>query len=370
MRTTKRLLHGSVGLVLAAILTGCGGDFSLTNISPPGTGPGDDAYLIHVEFEDALGVPRHGIVKKDGLEVGSVEEVEASDWSARVTLAVRKDVEIPANTIAAIRQNSPLGEVFVSLDTPPDPSRKDLQDGDTIPLERTSGLVAIEDVLALMGTVTNGAALDNLRTIVVTIGQALNGRVDEVRSVLERSNAVLAGLVAQRADLDRLLVRTDAFTAQVARDRKAIFQVMENLSPVVKELAGQTDDIVALLARLRDLSHTSMRVIDATGDDVVSAVRDAGPVLAELRRHEGAMRVLMTRLATFAKLFKRASPGDFTNIDAVITLSKLPSGPGIPIPDPTGGNGGNIPTLPPIDSLPELPGLPPLLGGLLGREAR
>ncbi len=45
----------------------------------------------------------------DDVTVGEVTEVDRIGWHAKVTMLVRKDVELPDNAIADIRQVSLLG---------------------------------------------------------------------------------------------------------------------------------------------------------------------------------------------------------------------------------------------------------------------
>ncbi|HWU22085.1 MAG TPA: MCE family protein [Nocardioides sp.] len=355
-RVLKSWPRTVVAGLLVAGLSGCGP--TLTSFTPPGSDAGSGSFEIKAVFADALGVPAHGLVKQDGLVVGEVGAVSAEDWHAVVTLDLEEGTSVPANTVAGVQQSSPLGEVFVSLDTPARPARRLLGAGATIPLSRTSGLVAIEDVIALMGTVTNGGMLQSLRTIVTSISQALNGNVADVRGVLENADAVLHGFATQRQNLTALLGRSATLTDQLAGERHQIAGAIRNLTPVVRQLAGQTGDIVGLLRRLRTLSHTGTRLAASAGDGLVASLRDAGPVLRELNTQAGRMRTFMQRLNTFAPLVSRASPGDFTNIDVDIFVKALTG---------TGTSGGQTPA--PSGQPPPGGGLSGLLGGLLGRAS-
>ena len=63
-------------------------------------------------------------VMVDDVTVGEVTEVERVGWHARVTMRVRKDVELPDNAIAEIRQVSLLGEKYVALEPPDEDARR------------------------------------------------------------------------------------------------------------------------------------------------------------------------------------------------------------------------------------------------------
>ena len=78
----------------------------------------DDGFLVSADFADALNVvPRSSVMVGD-VPVGQVESIARVGWHARVTMRIRKDVELPDNAEAEIRQTSLLGEKFVALSPP------------------------------------------------------------------------------------------------------------------------------------------------------------------------------------------------------------------------------------------------------------
>ena len=79
---------------------------------------GDNPYEVIVEFRDVLDLVPQSTVKVDDVSVGMVEDVELDGYTARVTLPLHEDVELPGNAEATIRQTSLLGEKFVSLAPP------------------------------------------------------------------------------------------------------------------------------------------------------------------------------------------------------------------------------------------------------------
>ena len=89
-------------------------------------------------------------VKVDDVSVGRVEEVELDGYSAKVTLLLSEDVKLPGNAIAEIRQTSLLGEKFVSLSPPAEPSSDTLDDGDNIGLDRSGRNTEVEEVLGAL----------------------------------------------------------------------------------------------------------------------------------------------------------------------------------------------------------------------------
>ena len=78
----------------------------------------DDAITVTAEFEDILNIVPKSPVMVDDVTVGEVTDVERVGWHAKITMLVRKDVDLPDNAIAEIRQVSLLGEKYVALEPP------------------------------------------------------------------------------------------------------------------------------------------------------------------------------------------------------------------------------------------------------------
>ena len=98
----------------AALLgvTGCQGAFDLP--LPGGAANRGDIFRVTAEFADVLDLVPQSSVKVDQVTVGSVEKIELNGWTARVTLRLPKNVELPDNAIAELKQTSLLGEKYVA----------------------------------------------------------------------------------------------------------------------------------------------------------------------------------------------------------------------------------------------------------------
>jgi phospholipid/cholesterol/gamma-HCH transport system substrate-binding protein len=96
-------------LALALLMSGCG--FSgIYDVPLPGNKVNrDNGFEISADFADALNLVPRSSVKVGDVAVGQVESVTRVGWHARVTMLVRKDVVLPANAEAQIRQTRLLG---------------------------------------------------------------------------------------------------------------------------------------------------------------------------------------------------------------------------------------------------------------------
>ena len=212
-RTTT--LRGRVARAAALVcvgalsLTGC--DFSVYSLPLPGGADlGDNPYEVTVQFNDVLDLVPQSAVKVDDVTVGRVDEIDLDGYTAEVTVLIRDDVELPDNAEAQIRQTSLLGEKFVSLAAPESgASSEPLGDGDVITLDRTGRNPEVEEVLGAMSLLLNGGGVAQLKTISAELNEALAGREDNVRSVLDQ---------------------LDTFMAQIDENKDAIVQAIDSLN--------------------------------------------------------------------------------------------------------------------------------------------
>mgnify|MGYP001291935988 CR=1 FL=1 len=92
---------------------------------------GGDTVTIRARFTNLGGLAPGANVLISGVSVGKVEKVELDErYSAIATLRVRKDVKLPADTMAAIRSSGLIGDKFVALS--PGADEELLQPGDLI----------------------------------------------------------------------------------------------------------------------------------------------------------------------------------------------------------------------------------------------
>ncbi|GAA4880075.1 MCE family protein [Saccharopolyspora cebuensis] len=334
MTATRALLAAAVAG--AALTTGgCGLSLHALDV---GTSPGGPTKRITAVFTDAGRLPVGGVVRRGPQVVGRVAEVRARDFRAVVRLEVRADVRLPADTTARLELSSALGEEQVVLEAPAGASRRPpLADGAVLGVDRTSRGPAVEDTLAALGTMLNGAGIDQARTVVTELNDALAGREGQVRTLLGELRSVLVTLDDQRGRIIAALDSIHAASGRLAASRAAIGESAERLRPVVEGLVAERDRFGALLAGTAELSGAADRLVAASADSVARQVEALRPVLADLRTFEGTLGETLTGLQEFARLFQQATPGDYVlfngTVDVPGSIAEL-FAPGSPTPVP------------------------------------
>lgn len=116
-----------------------------------GVGTGRDGYVLKARFGEIGGLVTGGDVRLSGIKVGTIlgEELDTSDFSAVVTMAIREDLTLPADTSAKIATEGLLGGQHIAL--VPGVAEEKLAEGDII--EYTQGSV---DLMSLIGRAVFG----------------------------------------------------------------------------------------------------------------------------------------------------------------------------------------------------------------------
>ena len=147
----------AVGAVLLSV-SGCQGAFDLP--LPGGAANRGDIFRVTAEFADVLDLVPQSSVKVDQVTVGSVEKIELNGWTARVTLRLPKNVKLPDNAVAELKQTSLLGEKYVQLSAPTAavPGGHSAM-ATTSPLAGNGRNPEVEEVLSALSLLLNGGGV-------------------------------------------------------------------------------------------------------------------------------------------------------------------------------------------------------------------
>ena len=352
----------AVGAVLLTV-TGCQGAFDLP--LPGGAPKGGPVIHVTAEFADVLDLVPQSSVKVDQVTVGSVEKIELNGWTARVTMRLPKDVKLPDNAVAELKQTSLLGEKYVALSPPPASAPQGhLGDGDNIPLDRTGRNPEVEEVLSAMSLLLNGGGVAQLKTIETELNKAMNGNELQIRDVIKQLDTFVGGLDEQKSEIVRAIDNIDTLSARLAAQKDDLAKAIDALPKGLKILADQRQQLVRMLQALSRLGAVGTDVIKASKDDTRANLEALQPILAQLTKAGDDLPKSLQLLLTypFSDGTLGAMKGDYTNMSADLDLNLQTLLGNLAKSAPTPGGTPTLPGLPglplPTPSLPSLPGLP------------
>lgn len=283
---TRRTLIRLIGVALGGLLaSGCGvglGDLPLPQ-RDSGTG---DSYRVTAEFVNALNLPEQAKVKLNGADVGEVESMRVHDYTAFVSLRIRRGVPLSVGTRAELRSATPLGDVFVAL-TPPHlgtGSTATLSDGDTIPESHTAAAATIEEVLATSALLVNGGVLRDLTTIINGLGRTVGDRGDELAALIARSTRLISTLSSRSGEIRSALAQTDRLVTTMSDRRAVLNDAIAAAGPALDVVAAHTDEILGLVNQIGHISSTLERFPSIKTGATQHLTANLNRISAELNR--------------------------------------------------------------------------------------
>ena len=216
------------------------------------------------EFTDVSGLHEGDNVRIAGVRVGRVDSMRLVGTRADVTMSVQADQPVFENTQVVIRYQTLVGQRFVAL--VPGPGRaRPLADGARIPADRTEPSFDLSSLL-------NGFA----PLFSVLQPADVNRLSDTIVSVLQSSGPEIVPLLEQTATL----------TNTVADRDHIIGSVIDNLNPVLDQLASkgsQTDALIAQTRRLVDGLNANTDRIFGSLDQIQKFTGNAQDLLGDIR---------------------------------------------------------------------------------------
>src|SRR6478672_1076007 len=333
MAKWSKLTQRAVALTATAlVLTSCGAWKGIANVPlPGGPGTGPEHTTLYVQMPDTLALNVNSRVRVADVYVGRVRSIELKNWIATLTIDLDPTVKLPVNTLAKIGQTSLLGSQHVQLDTPPDPSKQLLKDGDTIPLQNSSSFPTTERVLASIGTILTGGGIPNLVTIQTEINNVLNGRADQIREFLGRLDTFTAELNAQREDITRAIDSTNRLLSVVAQRNDTLDRVLTEFPPLIKHFADTRDLFADAVTALGRVSKAADATLSQANPDLHQNFENLQRPLKQLGKASpyliGALKLLFTAPFSIENVPKVVR-GDYINVslNVDLTLSAIDNG--------------------------------------------
>ncbi|WP_301122038.1 MCE family protein [Mycolicibacterium fortuitum] len=319
-----------LAVVAVAGLPACSNFQGLNSVTLPGTkGGGPGSYTIQAQLPDVQNLERNSRVRVNDVTIGNVSSIEVQGWHALVTMTLDGNVDLPANATATLGQTSLLGSVHIELAPPKDvPAEGKLKDGSLIPLESVRANPSTEQTLAALAMVLNGGGVGQIQDVVWAMSTALDGREEELRSLLEQSNTFVGYLNDQKDDIIAATDSLDRLVGQFADQKPVIDRALETVPDALAVLRDERDTITEAADQGGKLSALLTDTVNQTKENLVKELADLGPVLKSLADAGPALTRSMDLLSTlpFPKpTLDKWIRGDYANLTAVVdlTLSRI-----------------------------------------------
>lgn len=267
------------GLVTLAALVALGVAVALLSVASFGKAS-YTAVLQHT-----AGLKTGEDVQVHGVSVGKVTDITLRDRDVLVTFDLDGDIDLGADTSAAVKVATLLGTHYLEVDPA---GGGELADG-RIPLERTEVPYNLQDVIE-QGT----QKLDELDPVVLAqalseVADTLSASKDDIGPALEGVGE-LSQLVTKRSEQTGALLRSAReVTEQLDAGKDDLVGLMEATNLVVDEVTSRREAIARLLRETSSLSSALREVVRQTDADLGPTLRDLDLALDALNAEDASL---------------------------------------------------------------------------------
>ncbi len=248
----------------------------------------NNATRIYAVFTDLGSLQKSNQVKINGLDVGSVYELEPVDKNVRgikVTITLTRDVNIPANSTAYITSNfGGIGSASIIIE--PGNATTFLKDGQQLQTRVDEGLLGglSAEVSPTLSKIRN--SLDSLNQVFGNINRLFNTDAKEnlqgTIANLHNATAALNTMLASNGDLAGTLKNVNAITGNFNKNNDSITAILGNTRKFTDKLANLD--------------------VKQTMDTLQSAINQLKSTMAKLSSTDGTLGALINDRALYNQL--------------------------------------------------------------------
>ncbi|MGN6618884.1 MAG: MlaD family protein [Ilyomonas sp.] len=244
-------------------------------------------FFLKAEYSDTKHLTPSNPVFINGLQVGSVYEIEAADKSVTriiVTIKLNKDYNVPDNSVAVIKEN-PLSST--SIDIRLGDSKNYLKSNSIIQSIEAGGLLgnigdklgpvadqlirtfqSLDTLLRNVNTVLDPSTKNNLQSVVANLNHATG-------SLVETSNSLQQLLSNQSSAIAGTLQNLDTFTNNLAANNVRISNTLANLETTSGKFASiDLNSIVNRMQYAANKLDSAMTQLNTTNGSLGALIND------------------------------------------------------------------------------------------------
>ncbi|PIZ32022.1 MAG: hypothetical protein COY40_00205 [Alphaproteobacteria bacterium CG_4_10_14_0_8_um_filter_53_9] len=291
-----------VGLLVIAALAGLG--FLSIKSGTFGTSLSSAGREIATTFSDIEGISVGSPVKMAGVVVGEVTDLKLlPDGRAKLELAIRSDVPLPADVAAQITTSGLIGERFVALVPGPQGMTGEAPalaaDAASIPSLGGGGSGA-GDMAGNFGAVS-----EDLQAITSTLRKVLGneGNAEKIQTIIDGLSTFSAGLSTDGDDvISNLKEASESLKTILSGNEKDAQAMIGNFGKMAANMARITDRLERGEGPLGQMLMGDANGGNSMLADLSASAKDLKEVMAKINSGEGTLGKLVNDPQTAEKL--------------------------------------------------------------------
>ncbi len=292
--TSRRRFTGVFAALLALLLVGGVAVLVRNTVSK--------ATAITAYFTSATAIYPGDEVRVAGVKVGTIASIEPTGTKAKMTLAVKHGIPIPADAKAVIVASNLVGARYVQLapaygaDGQTGPT---MRDGAVIDTDRTAVPVEWDEIktqLARLSTdlgPTSGVSGSSVGRFIDSAATALDGNGEKLRETIKQLSDLSRILADGSGNITDVVANLQTFVTALRDSNTQIVSFQDRLASVSSVLDGSRSDLDAALTNLSSAVVDVQRFVAGSRNQTAEQIDRLGDVVRNVAANQITLKNLL-----------------------------------------------------------------------------
>jgi phospholipid/cholesterol/gamma-HCH transport system substrate-binding protein len=245
---------------------------------------GIGAYNVTANFVAGGGLYENANVTYRGVTIGRVQEVGLSDDGVVAHMRLNTEFPVPENVTATVKSVSAIGEQYIDLMPPDDPSEKMLGHDASIDVSRTAIGQDIASLLTQADNLVNSIGDSRIQDVLRETFKAFNGSGPELARLIQSSRLLIDEANANYGQTTQLIDQVGPFLDAQIESGDDIRSLAEGLGRFTTEVAGADPQLRSVLQTVPGATEAANTTFDG--------IRPNFPMLAANLANAGRIGVI------------------------------------------------------------------------------
>jgi phospholipid/cholesterol/gamma-HCH transport system substrate-binding protein len=284
--------------------------------------PFSRSYRLDAVFANASGVFKGDAVKLAGVDVGRVVGAEIENGRALISFTVSNRVQLPRDSVVALRWRNVLGQRFLYLYPGRDRTRF-FEDGDRVPLSNTENAGDLGQFLNQLGPILRAIDPEKANAFLDAMNTALVGNEAAVRQLLDNGGVLASRLGEMDREIRTLVSSSDTVMSTYAKQNRDIEMIIDDLNVLGARLEGMTGDLNSFVVNFAQVQKQLEKLLRENRGNIDGSLSNLQAVSGLLARNKGRLaQTLCTLPAGVSGYWQTTSWGEWFNVRIVKVVLK------------------------------------------------
>jgi phospholipid/cholesterol/gamma-HCH transport system substrate-binding protein len=223
---------------------------------------GIGAYRVTADFKAGGGLYQNANVTYRGVTIGRVEQVGLNNDGVVATMRLNTDTDVPDNVTATVKSVSAVGEQYIDLVPPADPSKNFLHDNSNIGVDRTAVGQDIAELLSQAQSLVNSIGNTRLQDLLRETFKAFNGSGPELARMIQSSRLLVDEANNNYGQITQLIDQAGPFLDAQIQSGDDIKSLADGLARFTSEAAKADPQLRSVLQNVPGAAQAANTTFD------------------------------------------------------------------------------------------------------------